>query len=88
MVMQGYECNSCGYLVFVPEAERKSLWCPNCRATLYATGVPMPENGAGVRCDECGAEFSVPAEARPPYKCIRCNYTFPSTPFRSVRHKL
>lgn len=88
MPTQGFECNSCGYVLVAEGAGSKSVWCPRCRATMDETAVdPGPECGK-YACPECGFSFCVPGGAQPPYKCPRCNYTFPSEPGRRVDHKL
>jgi DNA-directed RNA polymerase subunit RPC12/RpoP len=88
MIGEGYECNSCSYILFVEDNIHKSLWCPSCRATLYPADIEKPADCVSYECAECGARFGVPKGAHPPYKCPRCNYTFPSNPDRRVRHKL
>jgi hypothetical protein len=88
MADQGYECNSCSYTLIMEDDNKKSLWCPHCRATMYPADIEKPEDCAGYECPECSARFCVPGGALKPYKCPRCNYTFPTTPDRRVKHKL
>ena len=85
---QGYECNSCSYVLIIENDDKKSLWCPSCRATMYAADIEKPEDCAGYACPECGIRFCVPRGVLAPYKCPRCNYTFPTTPVRRVQHRL
>ena len=87
---EGYECNSCSYILIIEDGVKKSLWCPNCRATMYPAEIEneAAADFAGYECGECGARFRAPRGRRAPYKCPRCNYTFPSNPDRRVRHKL
>jgi len=40
-----------------------------------------------IECPSCGKRFSYP-QAKSPYKCAFCNYTFPKTPFRVQEEKL
>lgn len=86
--MQGYECNSCGYTLFMDAGTRKPSWCPSCRATMYPVDLPAPANCAEHVCEECGVKFRTAPETMAPYKCPSCNQTFPSTPDRRLKHKL
>ena len=88
MEKKAYECNSCGYTIFVVEDDGKDNACPTCRSNMFRADIPKPDSCAEYACEECGAKFCVPEGAMNPYKCPRCNSTFPATPDRNVKHKL
>jgi DNA-directed RNA polymerase subunit RPC12/RpoP len=89
MSEKAYECNSCGYQIFAePDKTVSDNWCPACRATMYEADIPVPDKLVDYKCEECGAEFKVPAASMPPYKCPKCNFTFPYSMDRHIKHRL
>jgi predicted Zn-ribbon and HTH transcriptional regulator len=83
-----FECNACGYVIFVPEGARDPDWCPQCRSVMSRASDHDGPAGDDHACDECGYAFRTPLGAQPPYKCASCNRTFPSEPNKRVGHKL
>ena len=83
-----FECNACGYCIFVSEDAHAPGWCPVCRSRMSHAADRHDPPGADYTCDACGYAFRLPEGADPPYKCADCNRTFPSEPNKRVRHKL
>jgi predicted Zn-ribbon and HTH transcriptional regulator len=83
-----YECNSCGYVIFVAGEQREPDWCPACRSRMSHAGDEHDPPGQDYVCDECAYAFRTPQGANPPYKCASCNRTIPNEPNKRVNHRL
>lgn len=84
-----FECCSCTYLVKIPAETKSILWCPLCRGAL--TEIPAPEGvnwTEELTCEECGSLFASAEGAKPPYKCINCNYSFQANPRKLSNERL
>ncbi len=85
LIMQVYECKSCGTIIGVLE-EKEPLFCPLCRGKMVNLNEKM-ELKIKTHCPECDSIFFV-GENFSPYKCAFCNYTFLKSPFRKSEERL
>ena len=85
MELKAYECKSCGTVIWVPEDQDEPLYCPICRSSLTEVNIPFDEAAKRFECPECGSVFYMKGT---PYKCAYCNYTFPTTPYRTQEERL
>ena len=88
MTLKAFQCKSCGTIVFLKKSEFLIPWCPLCRGNMYPVNIETDEDKLTMHtCPNCGLEFWM-YKGESPYKCPRCNYTFPATPNREFDERL